>query len=80
MSHKLRTTDILSYALLAMPLAFAGMPLYVHAPDYYATQYGLSLSLMGIILLFIRLFDAIQDPAIGFLSDRFNSAKLSSLL
>lgn len=76
MSQKLRTADILSYALLAMPLAFASMPLYVHAPDYYATQYGLSLSLMGVILLFIRLFDAIQDPAIGFLSDRFNSAKL----
>ncbi len=76
MTIRLRTTDILSYALLAAPLAFAGMPLYVHAPDYYATQFGVSLSAMGFILLFIRLFDAVQDPLIGRLSDRYASYRL----
>ncbi len=61
------------YSLLAMPLAFAGMPLYVHAPDFYATEYNLSLSAMGMVLLLLRFIDAVQDPVIGFLSDKYAS-------
>lgn len=62
---------LLSYGVLALPLAFAGMPLYVHAPDYYATQYGVSLASIGIALLILRIIDAVQDPLIGQLSARF---------
>ena len=62
---------LLQYSLLAMPLAFAGMPLYVHTPDYYATEFGISLSVIGFVLLGLRFFDAIQDPIIGRLSDRY---------
>ncbi|MES2728975.1 MAG: MFS transporter [Pseudomonadota bacterium] len=54
-----------------MPVAFAGFPLYVLAPDYYATQFGLSLSALGFILLGLRIFDAVQDPIIGMMSDHF---------
>ena len=64
-------TALLQYGMLALPLAFAGMPLYVHAPDYYATQFGLSLGSMGIALLVLRIIDAVQDPLIGQLSGRF---------
>jgi GPH family glycoside/pentoside/hexuronide:cation symporter len=63
--------DIFQYGALALPLAFAGLPLYVHAPDFYARHMGLNLGLIGAILLFIRLLDAVQDPLIGYLSDRF---------
>lgn len=63
------------YGFLALPLAFAGMPLYVQAPDLYATEHGLSLTLMGVILLGVRLFDAFQDPLIGYLSDRFSAKR-----
>lgn len=70
------TTDIsksalIGYGLLALPVAFAGFPLYVLAPDYFATHHGVSLSLLGVLLLVLRLFDAIQDPLIGALSDRY---------
>ena len=61
------------YSALALPLAFCGMPLYIHAPDFYATSGYLSLGSIAFILLAIRLFDAIQDPWIGVLSDRFAS-------
>ncbi len=67
------TKDIVRYSLLALPLAFAGFPLYVLAPDYYATVHGVSLSLLGFLLLGLRLFDAVQDPIIGILSDRYRS-------
>jgi GPH family glycoside/pentoside/hexuronide:cation symporter len=64
-------TQLLSYGSLALPLAFAGMPLYIHAPDFYATHHGLALTQIGIILLIVRGLDAVQDPLIGVLSDRY---------
>jgi Na+/melibiose symporter-like transporter len=68
---KLPRKALLNYALLAFPLAFVGMPLYIHAPDFYATQYGMSLSTLAAILLSLRIVDAVQDPVIGQLSDRY---------
>lgn len=62
--------SLLQYGFIAMPVAFSGFPLYVLAPDFFATQYGLSLTLLGTLLLFIRIFDAIQDPLIGWLTDK----------
>ncbi len=59
------------YGGLALPMAFAGLPLYLHAPDYYATHYGLSLASLGGLLLLLRLLDAVQDPLFGWLSDRY---------
>lgn len=66
---------LMQYGILAMPIAFAGMPLYVHAPDYYATEFGVSLASIGFILLFLRMIDALQDPLIGRLSDRFSQQR-----
>lgn len=66
---------LFQYSLLALPLAFAGLPLYIHAPDFYATQAGLSLTLIGSVLLFIRLFDAVQDPIIGWLSQKYSAVR-----
>jgi|TARA_B110000438_G_scaffold300092_1_gene351691 Na+/melibiose symporter-like transporter len=67
----LKKTDLFNYGILAFPLSIAGLPLYLQAPDLYATERGVSLALMGIVLLGLRFFDAIQDPLIGRLSDRF---------
>jgi Na+/melibiose symporter-like transporter len=59
------------YGFFAVPIAFAGFPLYVLVPDFYATHQNVSLAALGIILLILRAFDAVQDPFIGRLSDRF---------
>ena len=66
---------LFQYAVLALPVAFAGLPLYVHAPDFYSRHFGLGLGLIGIILLVVRLFDAIQDPIIGYFSDRYSARR-----
>lgn len=59
------------YGFMALPLAFAGLPLYLHIPDYYVREFGLSLGTLGVLLLILRLFDGVQDPLFGYLSDRF---------
>ncbi len=71
MTTSLSQASLFQYGFLALPLAFAGVPLYIHAPDFYTRDLGLSLGLIGAILLFIRLFDAVQDPIIGYLSDKY---------
>jgi Na+/melibiose symporter-like transporter len=70
---------LLKYSALAFPLAFAGLPLYIHAPDFYTRHLGLSLGSIGIILLLVRLFDAIQDPVIGYFSDRYPKRRYTVL-
>jgi len=47
----------------------AALPVYVHAPKLYAGL-GLSLALIGTLLLGIRLLDAVSDPLLGLLADR----------
>lgn len=69
----LTSANLVKYGFLAAPVAFAGFPLYVLAPDFYATHYGLTLSSLGLALLFLRLFDAFQDPLIGAISDRYRN-------
>ncbi len=64
--------SLLSYSVLVFPAAFAGIPIYVNIPDYYITHYGISLTTMGILLVALRLFDAIVDFLIGYSSDRWH--------
>ena len=66
------------YAIIALPLAFAGLPLYIHIPDFYIRQFGLNIGILGVVLLFVRLFDAIQDPFIGYICDKYARKKICS--
>ena len=66
----MNTGRVLAYGLLGLPLAFAALPIYVHVPHYYAETTGLSLSLLGAILLGARLLDAAIDPWLGWVADR----------
>ena len=65
------TYNTLKYSLIAFPLAFAGIPIYLHAPDYYVSNIGIKIEIIGFALLLLRLVDAILDPLIGSLSDEF---------
>ena len=71
MMHHVNFWKLIQYGLIAFPLSFAGLPIYLHAPDFYAVGMGLPIEVIGGALLFLRLFDALQDPLIGSLSDRF---------
>ncbi len=66
---------LLAYGALGLPLAMAALPVYVHVPRLYAEAAGMSLSLLGALLLAARLLDAGIDPLLGGWSDRTPSRR-----
>ncbi|MHA7777076.1 MFS transporter [Roseibium sp. M-1] len=73
-------SGLAAYGVMAFPLAFAGLPIYLHAPDFYAVTLQQPVALLGFVLLSLRLVDALQDPLIGSLSDRFHDRRRSVLV
>lgn len=71
---------VIAYGALGLPLAFAALPIYVHAPQLYAGEVGLSLATVGAVLLLARALDALTDPLIGALSDHYAHRRLLILL
>ena len=57
------------YGLPALPTAFLYLPLPLLIPPFYAAHLGLSLTTIGVFLLFAKLFDMVIDPMLGRLSD-----------
>ena len=66
---------VAAYGLFAMPLAMAALPLYVHLPKFYGDTLGVSLTLLGVLLLVLRLADGALDPLFGVWSDRAPSRR-----
>jgi Na+/melibiose symporter-like transporter len=60
----------LVYALPAIPLAALYLPLFSYVTPFYASERGVDIAALGAAWIVIRLFDAVSDPAIGWLSDR----------
>lgn len=69
-SHPVPVSKKLAYAAPAFALAVVGIPVYVYIPKFYTDVVGVHITLLGYLILAVRLFDAVTDPAIGFLSDR----------
>ena len=64
-----------AYTGFAAVLAGAGLPIYIYAPKYYADTFGVSLTALGTLLFALRMFDFIQDPVLGWISERLTRAK-----
>jgi GPH family glycoside/pentoside/hexuronide:cation symporter len=60
----------LAYGALGLPLAMAALPMYVYLPQLYAQAGGMSLGLLGALLLGARVADAGIDPLLGAWADR----------
>lgn len=61
--------DALAYAAPAAGGYFFYIPMWSILPGIYAKHFGLSLSAIAGVVLFIRLFDGFIDTLIGYLSD-----------
>ncbi|MEM6487548.1 MAG: MFS transporter [Pseudomonadota bacterium] len=61
---------LVAYAAPALLLAALYLPLFTYVTPFYAEERGVSLAALGVAWIVIRLFDAVSDPAIGWLSDR----------
>ena len=60
----------LAYAAPAFALAVVGIPVYVYIPKFYTDVVGVNITILGYLMFSVRIFDALTDPAIGYLSDR----------
>ncbi|MGD2184489.1 MAG: MFS transporter [Desulfobacterales bacterium] len=60
----------IAYAAPAFALAVVGIPVYVYIPKFYTDVVGINIAVLGTILFSVRIFDALTDPAIGYISDR----------
>ncbi|MDP1967331.1 MAG: MFS transporter, partial [Reyranella sp.] len=60
-----------AYSTLQLPLAMAALPVVLNVSHFYGEVVKLSFGIMGAIFIFARIVDAIQDPVIGVISDRF---------
>ena len=74
-SARVSTWRLVAYSLAAIPLAMAALPIYVNVPKFYADVIGVSLSAIGGLLLAARVFDAVQDPLLGYWSDRARDSR-----
>ena len=59
-----------AYAAPAFALAVVGIPVYVYIPKFYTDVVGIHIGVLGLLILGVRLFDAVTDPIIGVISDR----------
>ena len=55
----------------AIPIAALTLPLYIIVPTFYSETLGLSLAAVGGAIIAVRIIDAVTDPVIGWLSDRW---------
>ena len=60
----------IAYSAPAFALAVVGIPVYVYIPKFYTDVVGINIAALGSLLFSVRIFDAITDPAIGYISDR----------
>lgn len=57
----------------ALPHAFIALPLNIVIPTFYASHTRVTLLQIGLVTSFSRIFDAVLDPTVGFLSDRIDT-------
>lgn len=75
MKETLNFRNIFYYSLLAIPLSFISLPLYVNVPKYYL-DLGLELSQLSLAIIIIRILDAFFDPLFGIIFKKFSGKRL----
>jgi glycoside/pentoside/hexuronide:cation symporter, GPH family len=67
-AHKTQT--LLAYGGPALPINLAALPILAYLPAFYAQELHLKPALVGIVFLCARLWDALSNLLVGWLSDR----------
>lgn len=61
--------SLVPWSMFAALIAAAGLPIYIHAPKFYADTYAVNLAALGGVLALLRLIDVVQDPVLGWLAE-----------
>ena len=72
-SRAVTDRQIAAYSVAAFATMFLSQPVVSLVPQLYAKEFGLSLAGLGAVLFFGRIFNALIDQLIGYLSDRTRS-------
>ena len=59
----------INYALLAIPLAFVGLPIYINVTDFYIRNFDINIANLALVILIVRFIDSFQEPLLGLFSD-----------
>lgn len=69
-SNVLGLRQTLSYAMPTMAIYFLFGPLFI-LQGIYSKYFGMALTTIAMVLFFANLLDAVTDPVVGYLSDRY---------
>ena len=67
---KLKRSTLFYYGLSDMPLMMSIFPAMVYIPKFYSSDMGVPLAMAANIILLVRVFDLVNDPLMGYISDR----------
>ncbi|BCW90880.1 Isoprimeverose transporter [Alphaproteobacteria bacterium SO-S41] len=67
---RLTNAQLLIFGLPALPHAIVMTPISTLLPTFYAAHTTVSLAQIGVVAAAARIFDALNDPIVGYLSDR----------
>ena len=70
---RLGTGTIFLHGSVGLPTAMFGYPIAIWLPAFYAGELGVSLAVVGTMIMLARLSDVFTDPVIGYFSDRSTS-------
>ena len=68
---RLRFDRLIAYSTNQLPLNMAALPVVLNVSHFYGEVLKVPLGIMGLIFIATRVIDAIQDPVIGLISDKF---------
>lgn len=70
---RLKAGSLAAYVSLEFPFTVLTAPILAVLPPLYAKEYGIELASLSVILLALRIMDAVTDPLVGYLSDKTRS-------
>ena len=73
--QSVNASSLIKYAFFGFTIAFGSLPIYLHSPEFYSSEFQVSITQIGFTLLALRLLDAFQDPLIGYLSDIYSKSR-----
>jgi glycoside/pentoside/hexuronide:cation symporter, GPH family len=70
-SVRLTFARLIAYSTNQLPLNMAALPVVLNVSHFYGEVLKVPLGIMGLIFIVARTIDAVQDPVIGLISDKF---------
>ncbi len=71
--QKLSKAQLFYYSLADLPISMALFPVMVFIPRFYSHDLGISVTMIGSVMLVQRIIDLLADPLMGIVSDRTRS-------